>query len=952
MEGFKSKSKEELERQVNLVEEKTENEITPVSLREDIHKLSLQEMKKLYPERYRLYVELLREVKRTAREDDEEIVAVSNDNESTEESEDSVWEGAAVKAHALTVLDEMLHGEDSADLNNLFVRQQETLLKVHHCLERGIKRGYVDLPTGVGKTIIFSKLVKAFSSHPKGRVLVVGPTKIIQEQNEGKIETYGDRKPGRYFGGEKETDSNVTLTTYSSFMSHADDLDLDSYDLIILDESHRALSEARVEMINSLKKPVIIGFSATQEFHEDKKIEDILDYEIDSMSIKEAVEGGLLSSLKVYVVNTETNLDVERVGTDFDARALTTAIDTPERNKLVADTYCNSPILKGRKAVAYCVTRDHARRIAQQLNAQGAQAAYIGGDIKDYEREELLKQFRQGDLEVLCNADILIEGFDAEEAEVCLNVTPTLSKVNAEQRGGRVLRRNKGNARKVGKVIEFVDGWKDGTEKPILFSEIAGAAELGVQGDFAAGDEPDRSIEKKPEDLRTPPDIGPHLLESDPELVMSVTKKFGSERLIRNFEYAPLLWSNSRNLSKETHVRENTIVAFAERFRVEKPEWFKKCLTSQNRLALHYSPELVTRIRKEFLSELQDKVNAFEFSQKQDIPLGYTEELFTLILEEKRGIASVVVGGDIFIDEAAFAQWYDRRDKAEELRLERKEKKALLRLLEDEKAPDAQAQFVEETDVSPSFTREGEAFEHTEPITEEDAITEDEREVMRQYLLVSQDNSFEDETADGQWELITQALNHLKSQHPQSARLLELKYLEGLGIEEISKKANVKKRSVYALLAIARRRLVQAVEWVTIKQINEPLDKHLRYEKIVFVNFVEKARKNALGRLSGFVRGATRSTKESKGFVNFCSETKKQIRAVFQTVGAISVKDISTIYALHEIRFILSREVPTLVDNLCDQFVESSGVIEKNRIMPSSAFNNIKMRLSLYVKKQ
>src|SRR5437868_11220543 len=37
----------------------------------------------------------------------------------------------------------------------------------------------------------------------------------------------------------------------------------------------------------------------------------------------------------------------------------------------------------------------------------------------------------------LCNARVLVEGFDEPEAEVCINAAPTLSKVMAEQRGGR-----------------------------------------------------------------------------------------------------------------------------------------------------------------------------------------------------------------------------------------------------------------------------------------------------------------------------------------------------------------------------------------------------------------------------------------------------------------------------------------------------------------------------------
>lgn len=93
-------------------------------------------------------------------------------------------------------------------------------------------------------------------------------------------------------------------------------------------------------------------------------------------------------------------------------------------------------------------------------------------------KKELVAKFKSGEIQVLCNADILITGFDEPKASACLNLRPTRSRVVAEQRGGRVLRLNEDDAEKHAYVIDFIDKNLSEHLFPILFAHVAGDAEV------------------------------------------------------------------------------------------------------------------------------------------------------------------------------------------------------------------------------------------------------------------------------------------------------------------------------------------------------------------------------------------------------------------------------------------------------------------------------------------
>src|SRR5581483_2875588 len=83
--------------------------------------------------------------------------------------------------------------------------------------------------------------------------------------------------------------------------------------------------------------------------------------------------------------------------------------------------------------------------------------------------EDMLERHRKGEILLLCQAQMLGRGHDDPGLSVCFNLRPTLSKVEAEQRGGRIMRNEH-----FAYVFDIVDKGRKNT--PVLFAEVAGGA--------------------------------------------------------------------------------------------------------------------------------------------------------------------------------------------------------------------------------------------------------------------------------------------------------------------------------------------------------------------------------------------------------------------------------------------------------------------------------------------
>jgi superfamily II DNA/RNA helicase len=153
-------------------------------------------------------------------------------------------------------------------------------------------------------------------------------------------------------------------------------------------------------------------------------------------------------------VRTLANVPLRRgeVDQDFDQEELAKLLDQGPFNIAIADLYASR--FKRVPGVIYTAGVRHANNVAEAMREFGINARAVSGETPKRELAEILAAFERGEVDVLCNAMLLAEGWNSPRATICMHLAPTASKRIYQQRVGRVTRRNPG--KEAGLVIDLV----------------------------------------------------------------------------------------------------------------------------------------------------------------------------------------------------------------------------------------------------------------------------------------------------------------------------------------------------------------------------------------------------------------------------------------------------------------------------------------------------------------
>ncbi len=262
----------------------------------------------------------------------------------------------------------------------------------------------------------------------------------------------------------------VTIETYAWFIKHADEISQDTYGVILCDEAHTALGDKTSASIRRLQAPTYIGMTATDELLQ-KHVGDVFPIEIDDFPLDEAVRSGVVAPLRAVRVKQPANLKrVRIVGGDFDQQELAQALDHDPLNMAAALLYLER--FGNRPGIVYTAGVDHAYRVAAQMRAVGIKAAAVSGRTPPRELANTLAAYERGEINVLVNAQLLAEGWNAPRATVCMHLAPTASKRVYQQRLGRIMRLHR--RKEAGVVVDFADPAAPHTDRTVTVHSLLG----------------------------------------------------------------------------------------------------------------------------------------------------------------------------------------------------------------------------------------------------------------------------------------------------------------------------------------------------------------------------------------------------------------------------------------------------------------------------------------------
>lgn len=574
------KTQEELKEQLDEAEKTIKTKLEPADFDKT---LSLEEVKQKYPERYSVYLRLLRTKKSGNEIDVADLKSMSE------------W------ISGLNNLDDYIENHKINENERILRSKQFTIFEdIRTSLEQGRKEGYIKLPTGVGKTVLFSQVLQAL----KLKSLVVVPSKILVNQTGQKIEEFTDIEFGKYYQEAKDLSKNVTITTYSSLVlaTESGSLTPKDFEVLILDEAHKALGPKTMGIVDKFDC-VKLGFTATPEYSKKKHVEKILENKIHDMTIVEAVREGLISRFKSVFAFTETdisNVPIAENG-EYDEKILEKTINTTARNLSAVQLY--KEMFPGQSAIAYCTGVRHANDLAGLLNEKEVKSAVISGKTSPQERKELLGKFKNGEIQVLCNAKLLIEGFDEPRANVAINLHPTFSMVDAEQRAGRVLRLDKDNPDKWGYIVDFID--KNSQKDAITFPEIAmlSEAQYRVPPEFFDKETRDKIAGEEGVAQLPHPVIEGLKVIVDAKEILSISKQFLENRV--EIDMAPAGWLNANEIAKKFGFNHGRVKSKVTEIKNDHVNWFVDHKAPTGKIFEYISPQAIELIVDAILKDRQ-----------------------------------------------------------------------------------------------------------------------------------------------------------------------------------------------------------------------------------------------------------------------------------------------------------------------------------------------------------
>jgi superfamily II DNA or RNA helicase len=369
--------------------------------------------------------------------------------------------------------------------------------------------GLLVLPTGGGKTLTAVHwLLKNFINKHKKVLWIAHRHELLNQAFETIKDNacsglLSDRTEFRYriISGSREHDRPVNIkATDDIIIASKDSLNsgmnylLEQWSnnlsdvLLIVDEAHHATAKTYRKVINVLKERGnvntfrMLGLTATPfrtadsekgllklVFPNDIIFKKDLRNLITKGILSEPIFEELPTNLKIY---RELNHREIKTIQDIDALPKDIAQEIAEsslRNNRIVEHYIQNKE-KYKQLLVFAIDIVHAVVLNKLFNGKGIKSEYVLSDFKDIvtgatissakENSNKIQRFRDNEINVLVNVNILTEGTDLPNVQTVFLTRPTTSTIFMTQMIGRGLRGKEAGGTEKAYIVSFIDEWK------------------------------------------------------------------------------------------------------------------------------------------------------------------------------------------------------------------------------------------------------------------------------------------------------------------------------------------------------------------------------------------------------------------------------------------------------------------------------------------------------------
>lgn len=339
---------------------------------------------------------------------------------------------------------------------------------IRACLDAagsGKRRFAVVLPTGSGKTVIFSHLSRHWNDYGfPGRIMILVHRDELVRQTVDKLTQIAPHLNVGVVQADQDEHENAhvivaSVQTVRKLYRLDNITESGRIGLVIVDEAHHAAADSYVTVLNALgcfnpdADTIAIGFTATLARSDMKALGDIWESVEFQRDILDMIPKYLTDvSGKMVTVDGFSLSQVAMRGGDYAVGSLSDALLSADAPDFIANAYMEHAA--DRKGIVFTPSVATAEAFTDALSRRGLEARMVWGAMDKEARRDVLRDAHAGRVQVLVNCMVLTEGFDWPAAEVAVIARPTTSSALYVQMVGRILRKYPGKEKAL--VLDIV----------------------------------------------------------------------------------------------------------------------------------------------------------------------------------------------------------------------------------------------------------------------------------------------------------------------------------------------------------------------------------------------------------------------------------------------------------------------------------------------------------------
>lgn len=318
--------------------------------------------------------------------------------------------------------------------------QEKLIAKTRASLASGHRAPILCSPCGSGKTVMFCYFAQRTMEKGK-QILILAHRSELIDQISATLRSFGVFHSfitaGRYYDRARSVQVGSVFSVVRR-LSH-----MKPPDLIIIDEAHHAIKGSTWgRILAAFPRAYRIGVTATPQRLGGESLNDMFDDLILGPTVDDLIKQNHLSAYRLFAPSGISTEGIHVRGGDFAKDELSALVDRPTITGDVIAEY--RKYAHGKRAICFCVSIEHAKHVAERFLGAGYQATSIDGSLAPEIRNQVVKDFRDGKIQVLTSCDLISEGFDLPSIEVAIMLRPTQSLALWIQQSGRALRPHPG----------------------------------------------------------------------------------------------------------------------------------------------------------------------------------------------------------------------------------------------------------------------------------------------------------------------------------------------------------------------------------------------------------------------------------------------------------------------------------------------------------------------------